>query len=232
MEKVIYLLSALPGGAADALSAGPRAGLGERLRALGADAVTINVADEAVAPASGLRMAMSSTPAEALVSVWVDSAVDHLRRGFDEAVASLRGVVAAYLVTESVPLRSDGPRAADGRVDGMAQVAFLQRPEGQPVDEWFDIWLNSHTPVAIDTQDTFSYVQNVVTRVLTPGAEPWHAIVEECFPPGAMTDPHVFYDAVGDDAKLAERQQVMFDSVRRFIDLSRIDVLPTSRYDV
>src|SRR3954451_2340174 len=133
MEKVVYLLSSVPEGAAVALSDEPRARLRERLMGLGAHRVTFNVADEAVAPAAPLRMAMSSTPAEALVGVWVDSAVDHLRRPFDDAVGSVGAAVAAYLVTESVPLRFDGPLAADGRVDGMAQVAFFQRPEGQSV---------------------------------------------------------------------------------------------------
>ena len=84
--------------------------------------------------------------------------------------------------------------------------------------------------VALDLQDTFSYVQNVVTRRLTDGAEPWDAIVEECFPPEAMTDPHAFFDTA-DDELLARRQQDMFASVERFIDLGKIDVVPTSRYD-
>jgi hypothetical protein len=93
-----------------------------------------------------------------------------------------------------------------------------------------DIWLNSHTQIAIDTQDTFLYVQNVVTRVLTDGATPWDAIVEEGFPAAAMTDPQVFFDAVGDDERLAKHQQEMLESVQRFLDLAAIEVIPTSRY--
>jgi len=42
-----------------------------------------------------------------------------------------------------------------------------------------------------------------------------------------MTDQHVFYDAVGDDEELARRQAAMLASVGRFIDLDRIDVIPT-----
>ncbi|MEZ5139154.1 MAG: EthD domain-containing protein [Acidimicrobiales bacterium] len=83
----------------------------------------------------------------------------------------------------------------------------------------------------MDTQDTASYVQNVVARALTPGAEPWDAIVEECFPDAAMTDPAAFYDAVGDPERQAANARTMFESVQRFIDLSAIDVIPTSRYD-
>ena len=46
----------------------------------------------------------------------------------------------------------------------------------------------------------------------------------------AMTDPNVFFDAVGDDELLARRQQEMFESVQRFIDMETIEVIPTSRY--
>ncbi len=202
-----------------------------RLRALGAHQVTLNVVDHHVEPAAGLRMVSTDAPAEAMVSVWVDSANDPLRAPFDDAVADAGARTAAYLVTESVPLvhRATAP---DGRVDGMAQVVFLCRREGQSTEEWLDLWLASHTQIAIDTQDTFSYVQNVVTRVLTPGAPAWDAIVEECLPSAAMTDPAVFFDAVGDDERLARHQQEMFASVQRFIDLSRIEVIPTSRYDL
>lgn len=46
----------------------------------------------------------------------------------------------------------------------------------------------------------------------------------------ATTDPIVFFDAVDDDDRLARHQQQMFESVQRFIDLSALDVIPTSRY--
>ena len=184
--------------------------------------------------AASLRILMSEWHAGGMVSVWVDSATEHLRRPFDDVLALAAGGADpphAYLVTESVPLRNTRfPTELGRRTHGFAQVAFLRRPVDQPVDEWLDIWLNSHTHVALDLQDTFSYVQNVVTRRLTDGAEPWDAIVEECFPPEAMTDPHAFFDTA-DDELLARRQQDMFASVERFIDLGKIDVVPTSRYD-
>ena len=219
-----------------ALARALRGDIASGLLEAGARGVQLHIADEDVAPAADLRIGASAAPADAVVSVWVDSAVDHLRADVDDVLSLLvrAGVaesVAAYLVTESVPLANTRYPAEPGeRTEGMAQMAFLQRPASLSVEDWFDIWLNSHTKIAVDTQDTFLYVQNVVVRVLTPGATPWHAIVEEGFPAAAMTDPNVFFDAVGDDELLARRQQEMFESVQRFIDMETIEVIPTSRY--
>ena len=231
MEKVIYCLTREPGTETAEFADRLRGDMTDQLLDRGAHGVQVNVADDAVAAAATLRIASSPNPADGIVSVWMDSAVDRFRRPFDEAVAAAGATVAAYLVTESVPLPNTRFPAEPGRrTEGLAQVAFLQRPAALLVPDWLDIWLNSHTQIAIDTQDTFLYVQNVVTQILTDGATPWDAIVEECFPAAAMTDPHVFFDAMGDDDRLARHQREMFESVQRFIDLVTIEVIPTSRY--
>lgn len=232
MEKVIYAISYAPDAAPPDLGERLRGEVTARLLDLGALRTQVNVVDEDVAPAASLRMCSSSAPADAVVSVWVDSATPHLRAPFDDAVALVGGRQAGYLVTESVPMRNERHPVAPGeRTPGMAQTVFFRRAPGLSDEAFLATWLGSHTQIAIDTQDTFSYVQNVVVRVLTPGAEPWDAIVEECFPAEAMTDPGAFFDAVGDPDRLAEHGRIMFESVQRFIDLSAIDVIPTSRYD-
>lgn len=233
MEKVLYVIAHPPGTVPADLTKRLVGPLGRRLADLGAHGVQVNVADHDVSAAGGLRMAMSPAPANALVSVWVDSANDHLRAPFDDAVraAAAGAELSAYLVTESVPLPNTRYQVGPGdRTPGMAQLAFLRRPAALAVDDWLAVWLGSHTQIALDLQDTFAYTQNVVVRTLIAGTTAWHAIVEECFPAAAMTDLHVFFDAVGDDAKLARHQKEMFESVQRFIDLSIIDVAPTSRY--
>jgi hypothetical protein len=230
MEKVIYsLTSTAPTGTDDDLGARLRSEVADALLRAGAHGVQVNVVDAAVAPAASLRILTSPSPADAIVSVWVDSANDALRRPFDALVAAGPWTWSAYLVTESVPLPVD---AVGERTEGFAQVAFFRRPEELPRGEWLVRWLDDHTQVAIDTQSSFGYVQNVVARVLTPGATPWDAVVEECFPAAAMADPHVFFDADGDDERLSANQGAMFDSVQRFIDLSTIEVIATSRYVV
>ena len=93
------------------------------------------------------------------------------------------------------------------------------------------MWQGSHTQVAIDTQSTFGYRQNVIVRALTYAAPHYRAIIEENFPAAAMTSPHAFYDAVGDDARYKANLKAMIDSCARFIDMDRIDVVPTSEYN-
>lgn len=235
MAKVLYLsertASAEPDGGLDLATADGRDRLARALRAAGARRVQVNVADEAVAPAAGRRIESSGRPARSMVSVWLDAATDDALAPIDAAVAAFDPAAASYRVDDAEPLAA--PTVDPGtRQEGMAHIACFRRPEGQSVDEWLDIWKGSHTQIAIDTQDTFGYVQHVVTEVRTPGATEWHAIVEECFPAAAMADDHAFFDAVGDDERLARHQREMFASVQRFIDLSTIDVVPTSRYDL
>lgn len=233
MEKVIYTISHPEAAAAGALGERLRGEVAARLLDLGGRQISIDVADERVAPAAGLRMASSAHPLDALVSVWIDSANDPLRQPIDDAVALAGGHRGAYLVTESVPLPHRAPAdAPDGRVDGMAQVVCFRQRADISHDAFLDRWLGHHSQVAVATQSTFSYVQNVVVRRLTPDAEPWDAIVEECFPAAAMDDPAVFFDAAGDAERLARHQRTMFESVESFIDLAAIDVVPTTRYDL
>lgn len=231
MEKVVYTLTHQPGVTTDEMRDRLCGEVTGRLLDAGVHGVQVNVADAAVAPAAGLRITTSERPADAVVSVWVDSATIRFRRPVDDAIATVADAAAAYLVTESTPLPNTRfPAEPGARSTGFAQLAFLRRREDLPETEWLDIWLNDHTGVALDTQSTFLYVQNVVVRILTAGAAPWDAIVEEAFPADAMTDPHAFFDAVGDDERLDRHRRRMLHSVGRFVDLASIEVIPTSRY--
>jgi hypothetical protein len=102
-------------------------------------------------------------------------------------------------------------------VPGFAQLVALGRPSHLSWGEWRRIWQGGHTSVAIHTQSSFRYVQNVVFRAVTVGAPAYAAIVEECFPIEAATDLHVFFDAVGDDARLARHMAAMSESCDRFM---------------
>lgn len=230
MEKLIYPLWKHPGDSAEALRErllGPVAGA---LLDAGVHHLRLSVVDADVAPAAGLRQVNTRPAIDALLSLWVDTAVRAKRYEalFAEAVARHTG----YLVCESEPLRHAARAPGDGsRVEGMCQVVFLQRPPRLAREEWLRIWQGSHTQVAIDTQSTFGYRQNVVVRALSYAAPHYDAIVEENFPAAAMSSQQAFYDAVGDEAKYKANLQAMIDSCTRFIDFERMEVVPTSEYN-
>jgi hypothetical protein len=136
--------------------------------------------------------------------------------------------VAAYLVTESVPLPP--PNTAPGeRTPGLANVALLRRPGDLDEATWRQRWHIDHTPVAIETQSTFGYTQNAVVHPLTTGAPLLDAIVEELFPLEATFDLHAFFGAADDD-DLRDRMERMVASTSAFGANRDVDTVPTSRY--
>lgn len=232
MEKVIYLVWRDPKVDLNTFGKDLRVHLTSKLRTIpSVRSLQVNVLDAAVAAGEGLKQTNSNPPLETVVQVWLDSAIEHLRAPVDAAIAAHVGHFAAYLVTESQPLRNfKHPPKLGERTEGFAQLALIRKPQAQPYAEWIDVWHNSHTKVAIDTQSTFEYIQNVVIRPLTTNAPPLDAMVEEGFPIGALNDPYVFFDAVGNEEKFQKNLKIMMDSVFRFIDMSKIDVAPTSQY--
>lgn len=231
MEKMLYMVWKQEGDSeADFRQRllGPLAG---RALEAGARRLRIAVADADVAPAARLRMETTRPAPAGLVSIWADTAVR--RQPFEEAIGAAVARMAGYLVTESEPIVNTKHIVADGqRTPGMCQVAILRKPPRLSYEHWLEVWLGSHTQIAIDTQSTFGYRQNVIVRPLTYAAPPYDAIVEELFPAEAMADQSVFYDAVGDDAKRKANRRSMNDSCVRFIDFDKIDVVPMSEYTV
>jgi hypothetical protein len=90
-------------------------------------------------------------------------------------------------------------------------------------------WHIDHTPVAIETQATFGYLQNTVVRALNPGAPNISAIVEELFPAEAVSDLHAFFGAADDD-DMRDRMERMLASTAAFGANENVDTVPTSRY--
>jgi len=231
VEKVDYVLWR-PAGMSPAVFAETLRGpVVDALLGHGVRGLQVNVADDDVA-AAVMRMAHLDPQMEAVLGVWLDTASSAARRPVDDVVAQVAASWAAYLVTESEPLPDDAPAAPGERTRGFANLAFLRRPAELDPATWRTRWQDDHTPVAIETQSTFRYVQDVVVRPLTPGAPAIDGIVEECFPIDALTDLHAFFDAVGDDDRLTEHLGRMNESVERFGASTSIDVVPTSEYVV
>jgi EthD domain len=198
----------------------------------GATQVRINVPDESVAPGAALIQRWQDPQQDAVVQFWLPSANPIFTGPAFEAIAARCERFAAWLVAESTIIPSaKHPPAPGDRSEGWAQMAFLTLPKRLAWAEWRKVWRDIHTKVAIDTQANFEYVQNLVVEPLTADAPPYIAIVEECFPLAALTDPQEFFDAVGDSEKFDRNLAAMMESCNRFIDFGTIDVIPTSQFN-
>lgn len=204
-----------------------RTEVAHRLLDLGVPGLTVNVRDAPVRD-SLMTLTTLDPPATAVVTVWTQQSYGADLRGAIDVLAPECDALAAYLVTESVPLPP--PVTGPGqRTEGLANIALLRRPDDLDEPTWRTRWHLAHTPVAIATQATFGYVQNSVVRPLTEDAPAIAAIVEELFPLAAVSDLHAFFGAA-DDADLADRMQRMLASTESFGANRDIDTVPTSRY--
>ena len=136
----------------------------------------------------------------------------------------------SYIVSESKIIEVDESKNLNKRTEGFSQIVFLEKPDNVDRFDWFDHWTHHHTKIAIETQSNFIYVQNSVVRKLQKQAPNFIAIVEECFPSQAMSDQEEFYAARGDATLMKKNLEIMMDSCNTFIDFSKIEVIPTSRY--
>ena len=237
------------GTGAEELIAAVAAAAGAPLARLGVRDYVVNVRDEQVA---GALIDVQVTPRPVLAAVRARVPVASASACADviDALGTL-GPVSAWSVTASEPLPVGSPEpAAAGatsgarggavaaatsevrRCPGMANLAFLRRPERIGREKWLRTWLEEHTQVAIDTQSTTGYTQHVVVRALTEGAPEIDGIVEEIFPVEAARDLGVFFDARADDQRMAANMRAMSASTARFLDEGTVDAIPTGRYVV
>ncbi len=225
VEKVILTLRGTD--ADDAWCARLRAHVAANLLDIGLPGLAINVRDAEVRD-SLMTLTTMDPPVVAFVSVWVQQSYGTQLQAANALLEKECRDVAAYLVTESVPLPPP-PTVAGQRTAGLANVALLRRPADLDEDTWLSRWHLDHTPVAIETQSTFGYTQNAVVRALTPGAPAISAIVEELFPADAISDLHAFFGAA-DDADLRNRMERMLASTAAFGANENVDTVPTSRF--
>lgn len=198
-----------------------------RLLELGLPGLTVNVKDAAVRE-SMMTLSVLDPPATAVVSIWTQQSYGPQVSAVVDILAADALDVFAYLVTESTPLVP--PIGEPGsRTTGLANIALLRRPAALDEATWRHRWHVDHTPVAIDTQATFGYVQNAVVRPLTPQAPELAAIVEELFPDAAVGDLKAFFGAADDD-ELSRRLTRMITSTTAFGANENVDTIPTSRY--
>lgn len=231
MEKVICLLWAGEGVDRAAFNASLLEGLPGALQAAGANGIRFNLEDAVSAAGAPLRQSRGERQHDAVVQFWLPSANRVQRGAVDAVLDQVCERWHGWVVAESTIIANTAhPPLPGQRTEGWAQMAFLTLPERLTHAEWLALWQDRHTLVAIETQANFEYVQNLVVRTLTDAAPPYVAIVEECFLEAALTDPFVFFDAVGDPDHFKANLDRMMESCDRFIDRGTIDVIPTGQY--
>jgi len=229
LEKVVYLLWKPDRVDADAFRARLLDELAQELHREGAVALTISVADTAVADGRALQLSGGQPDKDALVSFWLEQSQDvgtcesRMREKCER--------IAGYLVVESRPVVDHEHHTPPGeRTPGFSLCTCIASRADIDRARFIELWYGVHRAVAIETQSTFSYLRNEVVRPLTEGAPDWDAIVEEGFPIGALDDPEVFYDAPGNPERYRAHLARMVESCQAFIDLERVSSHPMSEY--
>jgi hypothetical protein len=199
-----------------------------RILELGARALTINVADlrERLEGSAQKIILGEGETISAAISIWLDCLDD--RAPMEDAIRSISGRIAGYLVTESVPLACTDRDWPDGtRSPGVTHFTAFAKPERVSDEEFYARWHGAHTPFSFELHPLrWKYVRNSVARPLTGGAPPLHGIVEERFRTlEDYADPERFFGS----RELVAR---MLEEIRRFADLEQMHSTPMSEYIV
>src|SRR5689334_11582219 len=104
MEKIIYAVWRDPRVSPGDFSKALREDAAPRLLSMGARGLQINVVDEVVKPAQGLVRIATRPQMEAVVHLWVDSAIAQFRKPFDAVLEASSMRIAGYLASESNPV--------------------------------------------------------------------------------------------------------------------------------
>ncbi|WP_253851704.1 hypothetical protein, partial [Mycobacterium sp. 1423905.2] len=152
MEKVIaVLMRAEPD---DEWCNRQRGEVADALLALDVPGLAVNVRDSAVRD-SLMTLTTLDPPVAAVVSLWTQQSYGSQMAAALRTLSQECDRLAAYLVTESVPLAP--PVTEPGaRTTGLANVALLRRPPELDQTTWLNRWQLDHTAVAIETQATFA----------------------------------------------------------------------------
>lgn len=207
-----------------------------QLLALGPIRLSIDVRDPESDIPAPVPTPEDEVPADALVSLWLET-VDQ-RAPYEEVLAVACGRLAGYSVVESMYRDYGGnlwsaPRYwPDGvRSPGVLTVALLQQPPDQSFEEWMTRWHTRISPITEAIQPRMRYVRNAVFRPLTSEAPPLRGIVEEAWPSlEHVTDPMLFYCADGDPDRLNAHVTQMVEEISAFIDLNTLRSVTMSEW--
>ena len=224
MEKIVYLVRAMPDPAAGDLL---REELLALARSLDVHAATVLVHDTEASAAPSPAPAPDGEPVHvAQLSVWVDCY--QFRPQID---LGPEYDVAAHLVVESLYEDHDPPPPAGERSPGVLTVATINRPSGLGEAEWLHHWHEVQSPASARLQPRRRYVRNRVVQALTPGAPEIDGIVEEAWAStDVVADPLLFFNTGGDPDKLGPMVEEMMANVTACLDLARLRSTTMSEY--
>jgi len=195
-----------------------------RLLAAGAMSLIANVSDlrAEVGDGSGQYRGAVKT-LSACISLWTDC-LDG-RTPIETALGEIAADLDGYLVTESMPLRCPDRDWPDStRSPGVTLWTAFPKPARMSDEAFFERWHGHHTPLSFEVHPLWEYTRNAVARVLTPGAPPYRAIVEERFRTlEDLTDPNRFFGT-------PENIQRVVTDIGTFIDFDTICTAPMSEW--
>ena len=224
MEKIVYLVWKRDGESIESFRDRLVGDVAKQLLAGGVSGLIANVSDlrEQVGKGTSQYLGEGKSIA-ASVSVWVDS-ID-LRGTVEEALRAIASRVDGYLVTESMPLRCPDRDWKDGTVSpGVTLWTAFPKPERLSDEAFYERWHGHHTPLSFEIHPLWEYTRNAVARVLTPGAPPYRAIVEERFRTlDDLLDPNKFFGA-------PENIQRGLVDIATFTDFESINTAPMSEW--
>jgi hypothetical protein len=226
MEKLIYLLGDAEPGKPPRARSDLRDALLERGPALvdaGAQQASFTVADLDDPDADRVAQFNTSGLIDAKVSLWLESA--DRREEVEKVLSPLAKRCACYLVTESVPRALAGEEPGPGqRSPGVALVTTFPKPERIDDETFYARWYESHTPLSLEIHPLLQYIRNTVARVLTPGAPPLRAIVNESVASVEIAaDPIAFFGTERDRKRA-------IDDLLSFVDFDTLSTALMSEY--
>lgn len=115
------------------------------------------------------------------------------------------------------------PQLAVGETfGGTMQLCCFQRKENLSDATLRSRWFEQHTDIAIETQQTLGYRQNLV---LESGEPFFDGIVEEYFSYEAATDMTAFFADGHDEARMWQHIEALTKSSESFLDLDKSEVI-------
>ena len=114
------------------------------------------------------------------------------------------------------------PLLTEETFSGTMQLCCFERREGLPDAALEQIWFQEHVQVALDTQNTLGYRQNLVLR---SSHDQLDGIVEEHFSIEAASSLTAFFANGDDEVKMMSNIHVLTESSERLLDLERSSVI-------